>query len=102
MRKYFYISVVLSLTSTSCAWTEPTRVEADFGNSVRLMVAEQLYDPATARDPLVDAPEVLSGAAAQAAIDGQAAAAREARLQRVRTTGSPIPTVGVVSDVEGE
>lgn len=100
MKKILYFLALGFPMLSSCAWNEPTRVEKDFGNSVRSMIAEQLYDPQTARQPQRTAPETLSGAAALSAIEGYNAAARGAREQRVRQTGSPLPVVGTVSGTE--
>lgn len=39
------ILVITALIISGCALSEPRRHEADFGNSVRNMIAEQTYDP---------------------------------------------------------
>lgn len=85
------------LLVTACSWTEPARVEEDFGRSVRNMVAEQIFDPATARTPSTGVPGI-DGTAASAAVAGYGKAAGEARVERVKQDGSPIPVVGIISE----
>lgn len=90
--------IALLLTGVAgCSWHEPTRVEDDFGKSVRLMIAEQLYDPEAAVEPALDGPDGLDGNAAQSSIDGYFSASQQARTQRTKTVGSPIPVVGTAT-----
>jgi len=94
------LSVILLSFNLGCAaWNEPARVEKDFGNSVRAMIAEQIYAPEAAQYPSLEVPS-LDGTAASSGIAGSAAAAEEARNPRVRRTASPIPVTGeaVVED----
>lgn len=103
MNRIFSVSAIATgLMLGGCAWNETPRVDQDFGNSVRLMIAEQLYDPEAAREPELAAPDSLDGDAAVSAIKGYGTASSEARVERTRTTGSPIPVVGTISDVEDE
>lgn len=86
------------LVITACTFPDPSRVEADFGNSVRNMVAEQIYDPAIASDPELFGPDELAGDVAAASVANYEAASREARRDRGRTPNSPLPVVGTVSE----
>ena len=96
-----YTSTALLFTAmVGCSWHEPTRVENDFGKSVRLMIAEQLYDPEAAVEPSLAGPEGLDGSAAIFSIDGYVTASQEARIERTKTAGSPIPVVGTTSGGE--
>lgn len=88
------------LLISGCAWNETSRVDTDFGNSVRNMVAEQIFDPEVAHDPPILGPSTLPGYAAKAAVDGQSTAASEARVQRERSERSPIPVTGVTSGAD--
>lgn len=87
-----------SVAIAGCFLTEPTRVQEDFGTSVRQMVAEQIYDPTTAHNPEALGPTTLGGNAAGASIDGYQKASEQARRERTRTVGSPIPAVGTTSE----
>ena len=49
--------------------TDPSRVEDDFGNSVRHMVNAQIYDPVAAQNPPEAPPMGIDGVQAEAAID---------------------------------
>ena len=95
-----WIGSLAAMIISGCAWHEPTRVQDDFGNSVRTMIAEQLYDANVAREPLIGGPDTLAGSAAASSVGGYEVASKEARLQRSRTTGSPIPVVGTISDTK--
>lgn len=99
MKKCFgYTALALLLVALiGCSWHEPSRVEADFGKSVRLMIAEQLYDPDAAVNPAVAGPQTLDGNAAQSSINGYVSASEQARIERTKTIGSPIPVVGTTS-----
>lgn len=88
------------LLISSCGWHDTTRVDSDFGTSVRLMVAEQIYDPEAAHAPAVLGPSTLKGNVADSAIEGYEKAAKEARVQRVKIPNSPIPVVGVTSSAD--
>lgn len=63
MKKYIgYTALTLLLVAMAgCSWHEPTRVENDFGKSVRLMIAEQLYDPEAAVEPAPEGPDYWVG-----------------------------------------
>jgi len=88
------------LVLVGCGFPEPARVQNDFGNSVRNMVAAQIYDPATASAPQELGPEELSGNAAEASIAGYEAASRGARQERTTQNNSPLPVVGTVQNSE--
>ena len=47
--------------TVGCASTDATRVESDFGKSVRNMVQSQIYDPKAAQNPRIDPPLTLDG-----------------------------------------
>ena len=85
---------------SSCAWYETPRVDADFGVSVRQMIAEQIYDPEVASEPALYGPDAHTGDAADSAIEAYLRASAEARVQRSRTTGSPLPIVGIATAAE--
>lgn len=98
-RKATMVAGALMLLTGCAAWNEPARVEKDFGHSVRLMIAEQIYDPKAAQYPTADVP-VHDGAAADAAVSGYGIAATEARVERREQVGSPLPIVGIISGPE--
>ena len=83
-----------------CSFQDPSRVESDFGVSVRSMVSAQIYDPEAAAEPAVLGPATLGGVAATAAVDGYQNASRDARVERQRSTRSPLPIVGITSGSE--
>ncbi len=53
----------------SCTWSDPVRVEEDFGNSVRNMIQAQTYDPDAARNPAVEPPRGIDGTKANRTLD---------------------------------
>ncbi len=66
---------------------DPKYVEEDFGNSVRQMVAAQIYDPVTASNPAEEPPELLDGAGASESVTGYRESARR-RSTRNQSAGS--------------
>ena len=102
MKNYFGFTALalVPIAIVGCSWSEPTRVENDFGKSVRLMIAEQLYDPGAAMEPAPEGPEELNGSAALSSVNGYITASQQARTQRTSTDGSPIPVVGTTSGGE--
>ena len=66
-------------TLTACSFMDPVEVEEDFGQSVRQMVQEQIYDTQTAHQPALNAPDVLDGVSGAYAIDGYRANAKTSR-----------------------
>lgn len=80
-----------ALLGGGCAWHEPSRVEEDFGNSVRQMVQEQIYDPRAASEPAAGGPDLLDGTTADIVVDGYRGAAGEARTFRQQTPNNPVP-----------
>lgn len=60
---------ILVVLLTSCSFYAPLRVEEDFGNSVRQMVQEQIYDKQAASAPAVDGPNTLDGEYGDATIN---------------------------------
>ncbi|MGH8577227.1 MAG: hypothetical protein ACREXX_10385 [Gammaproteobacteria bacterium] len=53
----------------ACTYSDPVRVEEDFGNSVRNMIKAQTYNPAAARNPPVEPPTVLDGTKGNRALE---------------------------------
>lgn len=99
--RFSYMLLVAAMTFISgCAWHDLSRVDSDFGLSVKQMVAEQIFDPETASEPAVYGPATLSGNTADAAIAGYEKASAEARIERTRNIESPIPAVGIISGTE--
>ena len=101
-RNAYKLKALLVSTSglliTACSsWTEPARVEADFGNSVRNMIAEQIYDPEAAQRPDAGVP-LGDGISSINGVNGFQQAGSEARVERIEQSGSPIPVVGITSD----
>lgn len=62
--------ILLTMLLSGCASTanEPTRVQEDFGQSVRQMTNAQIYDPAAARKPLNEPPMGLDGVQGEAVL----------------------------------
>lgn len=57
-----YPAITLAvLLAAGCASTDPTRVEEDFGNSVRHMVREQTQNPQAAENPAMELPNGMDG-----------------------------------------
>ena len=50
---------------SGCSSTDPIRVEADYGNSVRNMIEAQIYDPDAAKYPPSEPPTTLDGSYAE-------------------------------------
>ena len=63
---------------------DPTHVEDDFGNSVRQMVAAQIYDPEAATMPDPEPPLLVDGVAASQSVIGY----REDAKREDRTASS--------------
>lgn len=63
MRQVILMLTILFLMATSvgCTGTGPKKVEQDFGNSVRQMVAGQTMDRETAENPDPDGPDSGDG-----------------------------------------
>ena len=75
-----------------CAWQEPGRVESDFGNSVRQMIAAQIDDPRAASAPAVDGPNRLDGPTSQIGLESYRGATGGARVFRdQRSSSNPVP-----------
>ncbi|MEJ2114959.1 MAG: hypothetical protein P8X88_02680 [Gammaproteobacteria bacterium] len=55
------VFTLVSIFVSGCTSTDPTRVEADYGNSVRNMVEAQIYDPDAANYPPSEPPTTLDG-----------------------------------------
>lgn len=62
------ILTVSALLLAGCATTDPSRVEADFGNSVRQMTSAQILDPAAAQNPPTELPSGLDPGNAEAVL----------------------------------
>ena len=66
------IKTVLTIASVGfvagCSM-DPSRVEEDFGKSVRQMVAAQIADPEAASNPDLDGPDLLDGVAGEYSVD---------------------------------
>jgi hypothetical protein len=52
-----------------CSMHEPTRVDENFGNSVRHMVEVQTYNPQAARAPSTEPPTQMDGQKGAAVLD---------------------------------
>lgn len=63
------VFILISVFVTGCSSTDPTRVEADYGNSVRNMVKEQTYDPDAANNPPSEPPTSLDGGYAEEVLE---------------------------------
>ncbi len=61
--------IAVSITMAACASTDPTRVEDDFGNSVRHMVQSQIYDKEAANNPARKPPMGIDGVQAESVLD---------------------------------
>ncbi len=57
-----FVAAMLLAGCAMTASTDPTRVENDFGNSVRQMVDGQIYDTKAARKPATEPPLGQDGA----------------------------------------
>jgi hypothetical protein len=57
------------LLATACTYSDPVRVEQDFGNSVRNMVKAQTYNPEASRHPPVDPPKTVDGTRGNRALE---------------------------------
>lgn len=53
----------------ACSMHEPTRVDENFGNSVRHMVEVQTYNPEAARKPSTEPPTAMDGEKGGAVLD---------------------------------
>lgn len=58
-----------SFVLMACASTDATRVEEDFGNSVRHMVNAQIYDPEAAKNPPKDPPMGIDAIQAESVLE---------------------------------
>lgn len=87
---------IIGIGASACAFQDPKRVENDFGNSVRLMVAEQIYDPAAAQNPAPNLPPLI-GDAATTSISTYGTAGRQSRAERTRQAQSVVPISGAAS-----
>ena len=54
---------------TACTYSDPVRVEQDFGKSVRNMVKAQTYNPEASRHPPVRPPEGVDGTRGNRALE---------------------------------
>lgn len=77
---YFFLATLLV---SGCSFQNPTRVENDFGVSVRTMVAAQIYDPEAAAEPAILGPETLGGDAAQISVDRYLELYREGKITKI-------------------
>jgi type IV pilus biogenesis protein CpaD/CtpE len=62
------VAGVLCAGCASTAETDATRVENDFGNSVRQMVKGQIYDPKAAAKPSAEPPMGMDGVQGEAVL----------------------------------
>ena len=61
-KRYTWLYLVTAIIlATGCSLSEPRRAEADFGNSVRNMIAEQTYDPSAATRSAEKVPDGYDG-----------------------------------------
>jgi hypothetical protein len=63
------VSLSAALLLTACTWSDPVRVEQDFGKSVRNMVKAQTYNPEASRNPPVGPPKGLDGTRGNRALE---------------------------------
>jgi hypothetical protein len=63
------LALSAALLLTACTYSDPVRVEQDFGNSVRNMVKGQTYNPEASRHPPVGPPEGLDGTRGNRALE---------------------------------
>lgn len=63
------VFILMSVFVTGCSSTDPTRVEADYGNSVRNMIEAQIYDPEAANNPPSEPPTSLDGGYAEEVLE---------------------------------
>lgn len=61
--------LLAALLLTACTYSDPVRVEQDFGKSVRNMVKAQTYNPEASRHPPVDPPKRLDGTRGNRALE---------------------------------
>ena len=68
-RSTFYVYLVISSPALLVGCETPNRLDTEFGNSYRNMVAEQIYDPRAAANPPAEPPLVLDGQRASDVIE---------------------------------
>ena len=68
-RSTFYAYLVISSPALLAGCETPSRLDTEFGNSYRNMVAEQIYDPRAAANPPAEPPLVLDGQRASDVIE---------------------------------
>ena len=83
--KYVALAGCLLIGLGGCS-ADPKYVEADFGNSVRQMVAAQIYDPVVASDPVEEPPELLDGTGASESVTGYRQSARRSSARNQSST----------------
>jgi hypothetical protein len=68
----FYIfAISLQLLSGCSQWnSDPTRLQADYGQSVRAMVSNQLYNPSKSQAPAALAPDGIEANKADSLLTG--------------------------------
>jgi type IV pilus biogenesis protein CpaD/CtpE len=64
-----FTGLLTCVVVAGCSMHEPTRVDENFGNSVRHMVQMQTYNPEAARRPSTEPPTELDGEKAGAVLD---------------------------------
>ena len=62
-------SCLITLGGCSAWNATPVRMQADYGNSVRNMVNNQIYTPSKAQSPAILAPDGMEGAKAESALE---------------------------------
>ena len=83
------LAIIAALLLGGCAWHEPTRVEEDFGKSVRQMIDAQTVSPVSATRPALRGPERLDGASAVHTVDRYEGSSKKAQRPRSQSVGDP-------------
>jgi len=70
--KYLYAISLLLLTGCTQWNSDPTRLQADYGQSVRAMVNNQIYNPKKSQTPAALAPDGMEANKADTLLNGGA------------------------------
>lgn len=69
--RLFLVAIIVMLGLNGCAeWSStPTRVQSNYGESVRSLVSNQIYNPDKAKNPATLAPDGMEGNKADAVLN---------------------------------